>query len=545
MIKAKWGKAIMNYKHGFFQLDGREDGTYIRFYPPKEGGNKIITEDVCAYMDAKKMEIDDLKELNQVILNLDTKKVTEYKVNNVKILPEDEFVKVTITKDRKMAVVRFYPPCIGGKLMTKSDIMDELDRSRVKFGINETILDAYLKARQFCINIVIARAKEPIQGKDATITYNFKTVTNAKPRILEDGSVDFHQLDNINHVDKGDILAVLEPADYGTSGVDVCGGELLPIKVNNAVLKHGRNIHLSEDKRTMYADVSGHVTIADNTVFVSNMYEVGADVDSSTGDIEYDGNVNINGNVRTGFKVEATGNIYVKGVVEGATLIAGGDIVLNRGIQGMGRGVLEAEGNIISKFIESSTVTAGGDINTDAIMHSVVTAKGNVMVEGKKGLITGGEIKAATKISMKTAGSTMGTHTILQVGFAPELVEEYNRLEKAIPGIEKNLDQVKILLVSLIKKLQQDGKLSPEKLKMMKEENEKKVTLEKELEEKTTRFKELEEEMNHNESGRIRIENVAYPGVKILISNAPYIVRNEVHHAQLIKERSEVRILTI
>ena len=76
----------------------------------------------------------------------------------------------------------------------------------------------------------------------------------------------------------------------------------------------------------------------------------------------------------------------VEGVVEGAVLTAGGHIILKRGIQGMEhRGVLKATGNIISRFIESATVEAGGYVSADAIMHSKVVAKSDITVDGKKG----------------------------------------------------------------------------------------------------------------------------------------------------------------
>lgn len=41
------------------------------------------------------------------------------------------------------------------------------------------------------------------------------------------------------------------------------------------------------------------------------------------------------GNVTTGFAIKAEGDIIVNGVVEGATLVSGGNIVLKRGMQGM------------------------------------------------------------------------------------------------------------------------------------------------------------------------------------------------------------------
>ena len=46
----------------------------------------------------------------------------------------------------------------------------------------------------------------------------------------------------------------------------------------------------------------------------------------SMGNIDFNGDVNITGSVRSGVTVHAMGSIYVGGFVEGATLIAGKDI---------------------------------------------------------------------------------------------------------------------------------------------------------------------------------------------------------------------------
>ena len=138
------------------------------------------------------------------------------------------------------------------------------------------------------------------------------------------------------------------------------------------VLIHGKNIELTEDGLQLISLVDGHATLEGDRVFVSDNYDVPADVDNSTGDIEYNGSVTIKGNVRTGFSVHANGNVEIFGVVEGASIYADGDIILHRGIQGMGKGKLVCKGNLISKFIESADVSAEGYIETDTILHSNV-----------------------------------------------------------------------------------------------------------------------------------------------------------------------------
>lgn len=532
----------MKYKHGFFQLSGKEDGLYLRIYPPLLGGNPVSMDDILYYLRQKKIEEYDVIELRKVVSQ--AKKPVEVKLNDKQgDLVENEYLQITISMDKKMAVGRFYPPSPKGKMMTREDIISDLEMAGVKHGIVKPMIDAYLKNRQYCVNIILAKGTAPREGHNASIEYHFDTTAESKPHINSDGSVDFHQLNNIVHVQKGDCLATLTPMDPGEPGIDVCGDQTQPSKVSNDTLKFGKNITLSEDGLRLYSDVSGHASLTDGRVFVSNVYEVPADVNSSTGDINYDGDVNISGNVITGFKVTATGNIYVKGAVEGAFLEAGGDIVLNRGIQGMERGVLKAGGNVVSKFIENSTVTAKGSVQADAIMHSNITAKEDIKVQGKRGLITGGTLHAGTMIAARVIGSPMGTHTSLEVGVDPTLVDEFHRLEKEVPELDKTVDKLDQTVQVLTKKLQKaGGKLSEEKMRQLKKANEDKQTYAEKLNEAEQRLATLTEEMEKHENGKISVESIAYPGVKVTISNVPYYVKTEIQHGSLVRDGADIRV---
>ena len=534
----------MKYKNGFFQMIHKQDGTYLKFFPPVQGGEEIFIDDVLFYLHKLKLEECDVRQLKECIDNLNGEP-GEFQVSTEEVYPENEYMKITINKSRTKATVRFYPPSSKGKLITRSEIMSDLEHFGVKHGIIERNLDVYLKARQFCTDFVIAKATPPVQGKDAVITYHFDVNKVSKPTIKEDGTVDFHHVDNMNHIEAGDLLATLEPAELGKPGIDVSGSPIKQAKVAVKVLKHGRNIHLEENDTKMYSEVSGHVQLTDDKVFVSNTYEVPADVSTSTGDIEYDGNVHVKGNVITGFKIEAKGDIIVDGVVEGATLIAGGQIVLRRGIQGMNRGELHAEGNIVTKFIENSKVYAGGDINTDAIMHSEVFAKGDIVSTGKRGLIIGGTVKSEGNISMKVAGSTMGTKTLVEIGMDPALLEEYKELDKQMVVMSEEIEKHDKIVGVYAKKVKKGEKLEEDKMKQYQIAKKSIELLKQNIENAQKRSEDLREEMERHSHGRIKVSNIAYPGVKIVITNATYFVRSELHRTQFIKDRALIKTITM
>ena len=119
----------------------------------------------------------------------------------------------------------------------------------------------------------------------------------------------------INHCRKGEELARIIPENPGENGYDVYGQAIKPREVKHATLKFGRNIELSEDKHVIRSMVDGHVTLVDDKVFVSDVYEV-KNVDVSTGNIEFDGSIEISGNVVENFEVKAGGNVIINGLAE-------------------------------------------------------------------------------------------------------------------------------------------------------------------------------------------------------------------------------------
>lgn len=526
--------------NGYFQISVREKGTWLVIYPPKEGGKPVRFDMVDAYLTKWRIGYDK-KVMSDTLAKV--KEKTELRLTPEKIIPMNESSTVVVDTNHYVAEITLYPPAEGGSLMSREEIISELVRGGVKYGLVEERLAQLEAEREFCTPIILAKATMPIEGKDAKITYHFNTDPTLKPKMLEDGSVDFHTLDTICHVKAGDLLAELEPAVQGRPGIDVTGKPIRPTKVNNLILRHANRIHLSEDGLKMYSDVSGHVSLVDDKVFVSDTYEVAADVDSSTGDIVCEGNVEVKGNVRTGFKINAKGDVVVHGVVEGAEINAGGQIVLMRGIQGMSRGKLIAQGNIISKFIESAEVVSRyGYVHSEAIMHSQVSAKTDVIVGGKKGFITGGSTRCSQTIEAKTVGSNMGTNTLLEVGVDPTIAEEYRRLEKQVPELEAERESCVQNIVLLAKKLKQGEQLPVDKLLLLKHSQKRVGEIDKQIEEIDKRLEELQDDMEMKENGMIRVSQTAYSGCKITISGAVYYVKTELSHARFVKERGDVKI---
>lgn len=321
-------------------------------------------------------------------------------------------------------------------------------------------------------------------------------------------------------------------------------GKIKPREVKKKKLKFGRNISVSEDKLSMISDVDGHVTLVDDKVFVSDILTV-ENVDSSTGNIEYDGNVQVNGNVCANFSVKAKGNIEVSGVVEGAQVEAGGDIIIAKGMNGMGKGVLNAKGNVVAKFLENATVTALGYVSSETILHSTVYAGDEVTVSGKRGFITGGRVCATNCVTVKTLGSSMGADTIVEVGADPTIKVRIQNLQWDIANATRVVKSVVPLIEASKQKRAKGIKVTPEQLQYVKSLEVLNKVKEKEIEDKALEMERLQESIGVYSNAKVIVTDTVFPGTKISIGDVSMVVHSEMKYCKFIKLDGDVKMTAI
>lgn len=527
--------------NGYFQLDLRPDGSYLKIFVPKDGGEAINTNEVAAYLQ-KKGILFDLVELNKFITGATSDCV--YQLDEKKRYPEREMLVAMISQDRMEAQVRFYPPSTGGSLLSRDDILSDLNSAKIVYGVDTAAIDEFIKNRRYCENIHIASGQAVRHGTDASIEYFFNTDLRVRPTLNEDGSVDFFNLNTVNHIHEGDLLARLTKEDPGAPGTDVCGNFVKPRDVKKAMLKFGHNIRLSDDECEIYSEVDGHVVLTEGKVFVSNVYEV-QDVGNSTGDIEYDGSVKVTGNVNSNFTIRAKGDVEVTGVVEGATIIADGNIIIAKGINGMGKGVLEAGGNVIVKYIENAKVVSGGYVESEAILHSEVAAHTEVNVVSKKGLLAGSHVTAVSAINCRTLGSQMGGDTVLELGVDPKIKMRIQELRNRIDSAQKSLAQMQPVLAAATQKLQQGIKMNPEQVKNISDMAKACQQLKEQLESDYEEMDNYDDNLDTEVRSQVTVKDTVYAGTKIVISDVSMTVKDNYKFCKFVKSQGDVKMTSM
>ena len=450
-------------------------------------------------------------------------------------------IEPSVSQDKMKAFITLKEDKEKGEPLTVEAIVQSLYSKGVVFGMKVENIRGIVQNPVYDNPELMAEGTFPANGKNGEIKFLINLEHNALPVISEDGSVNYKEMNRIENITKGQPLAVLIPPLQGTGGKTVMGQELRALNGKPALLPKGRNVSIDSGGQTLISEIDGQVLYADGKISVFSTHEVKADVDNSTGNIRFIGNVSIRGNVLSGFEVEAGGNIEVNGVVEGAVLKAKGNIILKRGMQGAGKGTLIAGGNIIAKFIESAQVEAAGDIRSEAIMHCDVKCGRTLELGGRKGLLVGGVVRVGEKASLKMLGNIMSTATSLEVGVDPMLRERLKFLKNDIILVEDALVKANQAM-TLLKKMESVTALTPEKRELLAKSTRSKFFYENKIVEYRKEIIEIEQKLKQSSKGRIQIEGSAYPGVKVAIGSGLLYIKEEVHHCSLYYDGADVRV---
>lgn len=459
----------------------------------------------------------------------------------------DSEIKVLIDNDRMKAYVEISIPLGSGKRCTWEDLKKALQDNKVIYGVDEARLQQALMEQNWGRKFLIAEGKAAQNGSDARLIYKFPSLTERMaPKVDEKGNVDYKNLSLIHNVKAGEELVERIPPTEGEEGTDVTGKKLLPRHGKDLHLPRGKNTVCDEQELKLYAGTDGHVGIRDHKVTVDAVFELSGDVDYSSGNIDFIGNILINGSITSGFQVIAGGDIEVLGFIEGATVVAGGSIVVRGGITAGVKGMVKAAENISARFVENSRLEAGHDIIIrEAIMQSYVKAGGSIKVSDKRATIVGGIIQASHEVESKTIGSQLATQTVIEVGLNPQYREEYQQLLKTRTEKGKALDMLNHNLQIYQKKGMAAANMTDKRrLALIKLLDEYKK-LRHEVASIDERIIFLEKQFEQIQAARIRALEIVYPGVRITIGQSIYVVNDIIKYAQFVLDEGEIKLTSL
>lgn len=514
-----------------FELKYTEEGIYLTV----NNNKKNIYQKIIKLLDKKEVNDYDKSKIEDCINNVKSSKiVAPYQKEKV----IDESIEISLSKDKMKAFIEYIP---GDKNSEKLKFDQALNfiKKEIRSEIDKKTLKEMLFDKIYNQKILISEGMKAIDGEDGYVEYKVDISKDIKPKELENGKVDFRNLNLINNVKKDDILAIINEPTLGKNGYNVLGEkiEAKPGKKSNYRL--GKNVDVIDN--TVISTIDGQINIDGNKIGVSNSYRVKGNVDNSTGNIKFNGSVFVEKGLKTGFKIEAEGDVEISGVVEDASIISGGNIFVSRGVVGKKSAFIKANGQITSRYIENAKICAEGEITSEAILHSKVISNDVITVKGNKGLIVGGECKAKHEINAKVIGSPMETDTIIEVGTDPNLKEKLEKSKKELIDLETELSKIKKSIDILDKKLKINS-LSDKQKNLFK----KLLSTYNAYSDNHNNIKEVikntENEIKVLTNGIINVKGIIYPGVKIVIGNNTMFIREPMKNCNIKLSNGKIKV---
>ncbi|MEW5767991.1 MAG: FapA family protein [bacterium] len=512
--------AAVEHADGLYQLTNAEGGLFLTVFPPRGKGRSIPVEEVLSEIKRQAYIDINLELVKQAVLE---KEAIPVRISHRQLDPKrDGRILIEFAPDMSRALATIYPPRQGGIAVGPDDVVDTLKQKGVVAGINKDKIKEIFLSKEF--NTPIAVAEEiPPQPREAD-KIKYRVAIEPLPiKFIEDeyGRVNFKELNLIQNVEAGEVLAVRVKGGGGKPGQKITGQPIPPPPPEPMELPLGKNTRLSEDGDSILSQIDGQVIFVNERLNVEPLYEVKGDVDTGIGNIRFVGGVIVRGSVGDDFQIEAGSDIQIQGSVEGARLTAGGNIIIGAGVRGRSKAKLKAKGNVVAKFIENSRVQAEGNVIVhDGILHSRVDAGGMVALVGKRGAIIGGRVRAKKRISALRLGNRLFTSTKLEVDEHYQIKEQLQRLEKRLEKAKQDLKETKLGVVILERLKEKKGKFPPEKqealIRMRAKANELTALIQRYIEQRIF----LENRLgtyNQKESERIDVLNQIYPGVELTI----------------------------
>jgi len=453
--------------------------------------------------------------------------------------PVDSVINVIIADDGLSAYINIEPPLNGGAPPTLKALQDALAAQGVTYNVDTERLKRLAEYPVYNQNIIIASGRAPVDGTDGELIFHIETEKKElKPKVGEDGRADYYDLGIVENVTRGQALCTIVPPTEGSPGMSVLGRVIFQRVGRPAQPPLGRNTELSPDGKSVIAKIDGQVEFDGRKINVTETLYIKGNVDFSTGNINANGNVVIQGAVLPGFRVEATGNVEIKGVVENARIKAGGNVKLQSGIIGS---ELYCSGELKCRYIENSRIFVKKDIKAESIINSDVKCGKSIKVGGSIAKIIGGSCFAGEDIEARIIGSVSHVRTNLTIGTDEMVIDRQQQLVKKIAELE-DMNKKLSSIISTLSQLNVANRLDAEKKQILDNATYSYTCNCDIIEDARKELDEINKSIKEKGKGRIICTGDLYPGVKVEISGATQSINEVRHNVMLFVKDGEIVI---
>lgn len=450
----------------------------------------------------------------------------------------DAQVQIDIAQDRLTAYVRV-DAANGGSPLSSETLEAAIAKARIPLElVDRQVLMACLTGKEVA-RTALARARLPQDGDDAIYQPLVDSEHVAAPIIDATGHADMLNTHEFVIVDVGTPLMRRKPATNGAPGLDVTGQPIKPrqgIDPGFAKPLTGAAVD-SQDSNLLVATVRGHPVVSKTGVMVDAVLRLAA-VDVKTGNLDYDGSVEVAGDVAAGMRVKVSGDLIIKGSLERADVVVGNDLTVLGGIFGS----LDAHHGDVQPEPDhaehSERIQVGGNVQARFINLAVLDVKGNVSVreyignsqvragqqlqlgqQGGKGVLFGGFCEALWGAAVNQLGTESYLPTRLKLGEVDILSVQRSEKDRELNTRLREAGQ----LHDILQKIKQRG--SPQTLGQVTLDKARKISntiaaIERRVRQLQEDIAQFDKDIAVQVQARLTVRKTVFPGVVLNINGA-------------------------
>jgi uncharacterized protein (DUF342 family) len=368
-------------------------------------------------------------------------------------------LELGVSDDRMEIVVKSFDMSLyneADKLLTADKFNQELEQRGFKVKMTPDLVAGlleYLHKKVSLVGMQVARGKVGKGGKKPFLYEVYKEAGSRSQANLDKDSLDIREMQQRSTVKAGQLVARIKYQEPAVNHMDVFGNEVAVTDNEPLEVKVGDGIEQREPGY-FYATREGAPTVADGTVSLSSSMVHEGDVNLRSGNIRFNGPVEIKGSIDIGSTVETSGDLIVGGSIRGGYVRAGGNIVVKGGITMGMKGKVRAHGDVSADFVENSKILAGGKLVVrKACINSEIVVGGDIEVH-KGGLLAGGHVICRGDLKTDTLGFSKGAATLVDVGVDWQAEYAVKIRQLRIQACDKRAQDDRVALRELVNKKQ-------------------------------------------------------------------------------------------
>ncbi|MFD1171897.1 DUF342 domain-containing protein [Oceanobacillus picturae] len=445
-----------------------------------------------------------------------------------------ECFQVVLEKDGLSAELDCLDRGMYKELKMDEELLNSLMKeNQIHYGLNQTYFHHLIAKEDLSFPITIAKGKPAINGIDGEIVYH----SNFTTEIDRDSNANFRDIMRIPAATTGQKLATLKPPTNEEDGINVFNKKIRANPGKAALLNPGKNVVFHQEDQSFYAEAEGQLSIMDNTLHVYPVYEVHETLSMKYGNLDFVGNIIIHGDVPSGFSVKATADIKIYGLVEAATIIAGGTVYIAEGLAGQKEGSVVAGETVRVGYINQGSVVAGKDIFVEnSILHSTCAAGEKVYCQ--KGNIIGGSVSAGKSVEAMDVGNRLHIKTEISLGINKLAMEK----EQVLVTKKKELEE-EIAKLSILGKRMENTSLTTSEAKLRITKLRQRNLYEKacnELATVTENLKMVKVTLGNQQTASITVRQNLYRNVLIAFGKYKKAIKSGSHYVRLEMNKNEI-----